>query len=124
MRPPSRPRASVRARNAARQTGFDGLAELLDALRRLFEHARPTEHLMRRQRLRIAENAANALLERAQSLERSCHDRVRRCAALAGADLQRAIDFAAFDCGRDELPAFRLDRTQLIRQAEAELRNR
>ncbi len=76
---------------------------------------------MRRQRLRIAENAANALLERAQSLERPGNDRVRCRAALAGADLQRAIDFAAFDCGRHELPAFRLDRTQLVRQAESEL---
>ena len=42
-------------------------------------------------------------------------------AALVGADLQRAIDLAALDRGRDELAAFGLDGAQLVGQAEAEL---
>ena len=121
MRAPSRAARFRERAQRRRQAAFDGLAELLDVLRRLLEHPGPTQHLMRRQRPRIAKTRAHALLERAQPLERPGDDRVRRRAALVGADLQRAIDLAALDRGRDELPAFGLDRAQLLRQAEAEL---
>src|SRR5688500_8143540 len=71
--------AGARVREGAqrgRQTRLDHLAELLEILRRLLEHAGPAQHLLRGERARIAEDAPDVVLERAQALERARDDLV------------------------------------------------
>jgi hypothetical protein len=104
-----------------RQARLYGLAELLEILRGLFEHAGPAQHLLRRQRVRVGKHAPHLELERTQPLEGPGDDRIGDGAALVRADLERAVDLAALDDGPDELAALRLHGAEIVGQAESKL---
>jgi hypothetical protein len=108
-------RAPFRQRpQGGRQARLHGLTELLEVLRRLLEHAGPTQHFVGCQGPRIAEHVAHLLFELAQPFECTGNDRIRCRAAFVGADLQRAVDFPALDGGPDELSALGFYGAQLF----------
>jgi hypothetical protein len=66
-------------------------------------------------------SSLNASFEGPQPLQRVVYERSRSHGAIGRRHLQSAIEFAALDDVSDEVAAFRLERSQILRHPEGEI---